>query len=222
MAMLDDAVVFANNPEPRNACLLLLDTSGSMGGAPIDELNDGLTLFRDEVTQDALASKRVEVAIVTFGGVVSLVQDFVTIDRFSPPHLTASGGTPMGEALVTGLQMIKARKQTYKDNGITYFRPWVFLITDGEPTDDLAHAATLLQREEAGKGVEFFAVAVGQGGLAAMPALSGLSSKPPVALNGLQFRQLFKWLSDSSKAVSRSKPGDQVALPPPGWAAVTV
>lgn len=221
MTMLDDAVVFANNPEPRNACLLLLDTSGSMGGAPISELNDGLRLFRDDLTQDSLASKRVEIAIVTFGGDVNVVQDFVTVDQFSPPQLTAGGSTPMGEALVTGLQMIRSRKQTYKDNGITYFRPWVFLITDGEPTDDLGQAATALQKEEASRGVEFFAVAVGQGGIAAMPALSALSSKPPVALKGLQFKDLFKWLSASSKRVSASKPGDQVALPPPGWAAIT-
>ena len=63
------AVEFAENPEPRCACLLLLDNSGSMSGAPIQQLNEGLRAFQEDLSADALASKRVEVGIVTFGPV---------------------------------------------------------------------------------------------------------------------------------------------------------
>lgn len=61
---LEDAVEFAENPEPRCPCVLLLDTSGSMQGAAIDALNQGLRTFQEELTKDALASKQVEVAVV--------------------------------------------------------------------------------------------------------------------------------------------------------------
>ncbi len=47
---------FADNPDPRVACVLLLDTSGSMGGAPIAELNTGLQQYRDELLLDNIAS----------------------------------------------------------------------------------------------------------------------------------------------------------------------
>jgi hypothetical protein len=57
-------VEFAENTEPRCPCLLLLDTSGSMRGKPIDELNTGVRQFRDELFADEMAPKRVEVAIV--------------------------------------------------------------------------------------------------------------------------------------------------------------
>ncbi len=60
---------FADNPEPRCPCLLLLDTSGSMSGAPIAELNAGIQAFKDELIADEIAIKRVEVAVVTFGPV---------------------------------------------------------------------------------------------------------------------------------------------------------
>ena len=60
---------FADNPEPRCPCLLLLDVSGSMGGQPITELNAGLTTFQNELVSDQLAMKRVEVGIITFGPV---------------------------------------------------------------------------------------------------------------------------------------------------------
>src|SRR4051812_33365369 len=92
---------FAENPEPRVPCVLLLDVSGSMSGAPIAELNQGLIALKDTLSADSLASKRAELAIVTFGGVVNVIQDFVTAEHFQPPQLHASGGTPMGQAIGT-------------------------------------------------------------------------------------------------------------------------
>ena len=97
---------FADNPEPRCPCLLLLDTSGSMSGAPVSELNAGLVTFKDELAADSLAMKRVEVAVVTFGP-VKVESSFHTAPNFFPPHLQASGDTPMGAAIKQGLDMIK-------------------------------------------------------------------------------------------------------------------
>ena len=104
---LIDAVEFAENQEPRCPCVLLLDTSGSMAGQPIAALNAGLATFRDDLMQDPVAPKRVEVAVVAFDTTVRLVQDFVTPDRFEPPLLTAQGATHMGAAINTALDMVE-------------------------------------------------------------------------------------------------------------------
>ncbi|MFC1466298.1 MAG: VWA domain-containing protein [Candidatus Brachytrichaceae bacterium NZ_4S206] len=215
---------FVDNPEPRCAVVLVLDTSGSMDGQPIGELNAGLKQLATDLREDALARLRVELAMVTFGGRVDVVKvggrEFVSPDDFNPPTLSASGETPMGQAVRTALQLLRARKNTYKQQGVDYFRPWLFLLTDGEPTDnDWQAAATEAREEEGRKGVLVFPIGVGQ---ANMQKLSQFSAqRQPVRLQGLAFKELFTWMSKSLQAVASSKPGDQVPLPlPTGWASI--
>ncbi|MBK1987567.1 VWA domain-containing protein [Sphaerospermopsis aphanizomenoides BCCUSP55] len=206
---------FVENPENRCPVILLLDTSGSMSGQPIQELNRGLAAFKEDVLRDAQASLSVEVAIVTFGP-VRLIQDFVTIDHFTPPKLEADGVTPMGEAIEYSLDLVEKRKQTYKDNGILYYRPWVFLITDGAPTDYWQNAAQRVREEEEQRRMLFFTVAVQNADMNKLREIAP-PGRPPVMLNGLDFRALFVWLSTSMKRVSSGKVGEAVALPPVGW-----
>ena len=214
-----DAAEFMDNPEPRCPCLLLLDTSASMSGNPIKQLNDGLTIFKDELMADAMAIKRVEVGIITFGP-VNIALDFQTADMFTPPMLSTTGNTPMGQAIESGVELINSRKAVYRQNGISYYRPWVFLITDGAPTDNWTNAASAVHAGESSKAFTFFAVGVEGANMDILARISPPNRKP-LHLKELRFRDLFVWLSSSLGRVSASVPGDTIPLAAPtGWAEV--
>jgi uncharacterized protein YegL len=220
-----------DNPNPRVACVLLLDTSYSMserhgadGRVPIDELNDGFALFCKEVGEDEYASKRTEVAVVTFGGVARVAIDFTEGRDLQPQRFAADGGTPMGAAIDIAIDEIARQKQAYKDAGLLYYRPWLFAISDGAPTDPdaFARATQRLRDLEAAKGINVFAVGVGPH--ADFMQLAKLSARrDPLALKGLSFKELFQWLSSSMGAVSQSQPptgdgkSEKLPLPEPTW-----
>lgn len=221
MAGLIDQIEIANTQQPHCATVLLLDTSHSMSqDGRIDQLNEGISLFHREVCEDELARKRVDLATVTFGERVEIQQPFTPIEQFSPPVLSARGRTPMGAAIRQAIEMIEERKVHYKTLGVDYYRPWIFMLTDGEPTDmregSEAWNETVAQIHggERDSKFLFFAVGVGE---ANMDILAGLSppSRPPLLLMENRFRSMFQWLSKSQTRVSSSRPGDHVALDDP-------
>ena len=215
---LDEAVEFAENPEARCACVLLLDTSGSMQGTAIDALNQGLWAFKEDLMKNSLASRRVEVAVVTFDSDVKVVHEFVTADSFEPPTLTAQGLTHLGAGIHLALDMIQARKALYRTHGVAYYRPWIFMVTDGEPQGEpeqiIEQVTQRVKQDEVNKRVAFFPVGVENANL---DRLGQISVRTPIKLTGLNFTEMFLWLSASMTAVSHSQMDEQVALPPVGW-----
>jgi uncharacterized protein YegL len=238
-------VGLASNPEPRCPCVLLLDVSGSMaeviensgkdlgytvqqdgqtyravsgGVTRIDRVNEGLRAYHADLMNDSLAAQRVEVSVITFGNTVETVSPFVTAQEFTPPTLTANGETPLGAAVLRAIDAVTERKRSYKQSGLHYYRPWIFLITDGAPTDAWQEAAARVREGEQKKAFAFFAVGV-EG--ANFDILQQIAVRKPLALKGYSFREMFVWLSQSQRSVSHSNPGqeDQVKLASPaGWA----
>lgn len=206
------AVEFADNPEPRCPCVLVLDTSGSMAGLAMDQLNQALKQFVREVSGDSLAAKRLELAVVSCGGDVRVAHDFTTINQFVPPILMAGGDTPLGAAVERGLDLIDTRKRNYRLGGVAYYRPWLIVLTDGEPTDDMRQAARRLNESEATKSLVAFCFGTDQFDKAKM---SKVFPRTPLMMRGACYREFFQWLSASMASVSHSRPGDRLQLQKP-------
>jgi uncharacterized protein YegL len=210
-------VALRDNTSQRLPCVLLLDGSGSMADSgAIDELNAGLRLLEQELKKDDVASQRVQLLVIRFGGNadVEVLSEWTDAMAFNAPQLIANGSTPMGAAVRVGLTKLEEQKARYRAHGIAYNRPWMFLITDGEPTDDdwQQSAAESRAAEQAGKVIFF---AIGAGNDANLTKLAEFSKRKPAMLQGLKFRELFLWLSSSTRSASKQAPGSTVQLAPP-------
>ena len=205
-----DLAEFVDNPESRCPVILLLDTSDSMKGAPIAELNSGLAAFKYYVEEDPIAALRVDLAIITFGGEAKILQNFKTIDQFTAPQLEAHGNTPLGHALKLALDLLESRKDSYKRNGISYYRPWLFLMTDGAPTDGMLwyENATLAQKQDEEGKLSLYTIAVKGADMRILSQIAP-SHRPPFLLKDLKFQELFQWLSASIGHVSNSSPSGE-------------
>ncbi|MEJ8679925.1 VWA domain-containing protein [Plesiomonas shigelloides] len=202
-----------DNPAPRCPCLLLLDTSGSMQGKPLTELGDAVGQFISEVQLDERAAYSVELSIVTFGGQVTEAQPFMPMVQFdSRPAFNAMGETPLGGAIELAIRRLEERKNAYQQAGVSYYQPWVVVMSDGAPTDSMKwkeQAARLKVLAEQKKAV---VLCIGIGDDADLNTLGQCAVMTPKKLQGLRFSEFFSWLSESMARVSASTPGDRVTL----------
>ncbi|MDJ0800607.1 MAG: SPFH domain-containing protein [Calothrix sp. MO_167.B12] len=199
--------------EPRCPVVLLLDTSSSMSSECINQLIEGIVTFQQELMQDTVASRSIEVAMITFGDSAQVVQDFTIVESLSPPKLVANGISAMGQGIELALNELESRKVTYKNNGIQEHPAWMFLVAGSTPSDNWKNAARSLREAFDNSKLIFFTAVAVQG--ANMDILNHIApSDPPVMLNELKFQELFHWLADSLKRVSSSKVGSSTKLPP--------
>ena len=158
-----DQSEFADNPEARCSIVLILDVSGSMVGPKIDTLNRALVKFRDMIREDPVTALRADVAIIEFDD-EARVYDFTNGADFEAPVLAPQGETNFSKPINVALDLIEARKQSYRDGGIAYYRSLAYFLTDGIPNDDpgdLDRAAQRLAQVEENRGVAFFSFIIG-------------------------------------------------------------
>jgi uncharacterized protein YegL len=198
-------IQIATNPAPRTPCVLVLDVSGSMNDAAsgtghrrIDELNEGIRALHAALRGDPDAIRRVEIALVTVGGpesTATLAQDFSTVDYFEPPVFEAGGGTPLGEGVITALEALDTRRRLLRRYGRAITRPWMFVLSDGEPTDEenVWQAAVTQAKESVKRGSCLVYPLLIEG--TRNPRLAELSEAPVTPLRAAKFVEFFRWVS---------------------------
>ncbi len=198
--------------EPHLACVLLVDTSSSMAGSPIDSLNDAINQFKEQTMLSEQARKSVDIAIIQFNDGASVVQDFTPLSHMTPVRLNASGYTSMGAGINLAIDKVKERNRFYQTMGTPCYKPWIFMITDGAPTDDITSAQQRINEEES-KGshgkLKFWAVGVPGYSKETLTSLT----KRCIALDEANFTGIFNWMSESMVTISVSRVDENPQLP---------
>lgn len=195
------------------AIVLCVDTSSSMSGKPIQELNRGIELFFKELYNDEIARYSAEVAIVEFNTKANTKLPFTAVDSVDEMQsdLEAHGYTALGAAVQIALNELDNKKREYQQDGLSYYQPWLILMSDGSPTDDYhAIAKEAHQRSEA---LKLLSIPIGIGSSADLDTLAKFSATvPALTLKDNNFKSFFKWLSASVSNQSRSSKENQLNL----------
>ena len=215
---LIDNVEFAENPMPRCPVVLLIDTSGSMSvDNRMQMVNYAMDEFKQSLTKDTQTALSADIALVTFSHKVE-TYDFSAVDEFTPQTLSPYGGTKIALAVHTALDMLDTRKHVYRENGISYYRPILMLITDGYPEHDtpeeIMEVRERLMSEEEGRSVAFFAFGIEEADTERLSEITP-PNRPPKNIGDVsQVNGIFQWLSNSIAKISTSHPGDRIRLDP--------
>ena len=205
---------------------LCLDTSSSMRGKPIEELNKGIKLFYETIKNDEISCMSTDLSIVTFGnGGVKSMYDFSNLNKNpNPPELKAGGNTPMGDAVNKALDMIENRRDEYHRKGIDHYKPWLVIMTDGHPFGDSSKTSLPTAQRRATELVNnnklgVFPIWIGNNNQEkGMSILAGFSPKnKPAKLKGIDFSKFFDWLSKSVSSASSSNSESDIRLAPLDW-----
>ena len=214
------APVIDNPGGAHMACVLLLDTSYSMDGEPINSLNQAIREFRKNLSADAMVQKCLDICIISFNSEAEVVMPFTPISRMEPVTLTVDGTTAMSKGIHLAIDQLKERNRFYNELGTPVYIPWIFMITDGMPdsNDDIESARQRIELEET-KGsqgkLRFLALGVPGYDKKTLVELTRHQGPNPriMELSDYDFAPILSWIADSMKVISVSRVGEKPALP---------
>lgn len=219
----------ARNASRRVPVVICIDCSFSMRQqARLKKVMEGLKGFISEMSRDNIACDSVELCIISFGGEFAKVEmRFRTPDKVKLPNLVASGQTPLAGAVHLALDALEEQKERYEDNGISFYRPMLILIGDGDETGSprqLMQEAARLKEESDAKHLNVLCIIVGDENKIRRESGSLMKLAPDGKvhyLRDLKFNEFFGWLSKSIQKTSQSMSGEEVFYEPTGnWAQV--
>ena len=194
---------------------LLLDCSGSMAGEPIEAVKQGIKTLISELKGDPQALETAFLSIITFDSSARQISPLTELMLFKEPSIQAGGATALGGALKVLADCVTNEVRTSTATQKGDWKPLVFLMTDGAPTDNLDEGVDAIKQVSVGN-----IIACGAGANANANTLKKITNNV-LMMNNLtagDMAQFFAWVSSSIKASSKiidEMPGDPIQLPPP-------
>lgn len=148
--------------ESRLVRVLLVDTSSAMSGVPIRQLNQALLRIGDFLNTEKNIGNIADICVISFNSNVEEKVPFCPASNCTMPTLSAGGKASMNKAIIKGLDVIEERIQAYRRSGCLCCCPEIYLLTNGEPTDqDMEEEAKYRLKQALGGDIQFFPVGIG-------------------------------------------------------------
>lgn len=194
--------------------IFLIDTSGSVAGQPLRNINANLNRFKQFVCEDDLAANCVDVCVISFDDEARVIQDWVPVKEMRPIELVAGGMTDLGGAVLLGIEKERQRSRDYYYAGISQKKPYFILLTDGgDNKGKLDEAANeVVRRVREGK-MKLFFLGFGEYDRSVAAKLTANDGWCFEVEDGdFDFGDFFDFVAASVRAVSVSAPGARVNI----------
>jgi uncharacterized protein YegL len=201
---------------------LILDCSESMAGPAIEEVERGVRTLVAELCSNPLALESAYLSVITFAREAKQVVPLTELFQFQPPKLSVRTGTNLGAALKLLLECLK--RDIVKTTSTTKgdYRPLVFLLTDGQPTDNYGPAVAALRAANNPRIANIYAIGCGPDvDTAVLREITDIVMRLPDATPEA-IRKFFVWLSASVQTASTrigepgANQGIELPAPPAG------
>lgn len=182
---------------------LVIDVSESMAGDALTQLENGMRQITSDLMQDPYALETAWLSVIAFAGRARTLTPLTELAEFVPPHLPVGGGTALGGALIHLMDEIDRNVTPGTAERKGDWKPLVFLMTDGVPTDNAEPALQRWQRHYAHR-VALVAVSIGGGG---DPAVLSRLTDDIIPFDDTApgaFRNFITWITHSVKSSTRS------------------
>lgn len=197
---------------------ILADCSGSMAGDPIESVKSGISALHSELMNDPSAVESAFLSVITFDSSARQVVPLTELASFTPPNLNASGTTALGAALKTLIDCLQTEVKQNSGEVKGDWKPLIFLLTDGAPTDNWQQYADELKTKNPGN---IIAVACGDGADSSLLKTIAGTVLEMKNISPSEFSAFFKWVSQAVSGVSQKcgaapdAAAGGIALPPP-------
>jgi len=186
---------------PRCPVVLLLDTSQAMSEEYLENLLEGINRFEQELSQDNIACRCIEVSVIAFGGSAKVMQSFAYAGKFSIHSLELGGTAATGQSIEIALKNIAHREALYKSQNIYHYKPLVILIIGSTPNDNWQHAVQKIKQAVAEDRLTFLTVGIEGVDMNILNQIAPPKT-PPTTLKGLKFEPLFYGFANLLKRVA--------------------
>jgi len=195
---------------------LLLDCSSSMIGVPIEQVRQGLSALLDDLMTEPMALETVYLSVITFHSTAQQLMPLTELMQFKEPQIQANGATALGAALCLLKDCLDKEICQGSEHQKCDWKPLVFLMTDGMPTDYWETAADEIKKRKIANLVAF---AAGSGAdIDNLKRITDIVLKSDELSPGA-LKAFFQWMSQSilrtNKSVQAIVPDEPIDLPPP-------
>lgn len=208
-----------NNASTRIPICICVDASYSMMiDRRMEQVNKGIRSFICDIRNNIYAVDSVELCVISFGSEVKVEREFSTEMATGSENerkttfidITPQGKTPLGKAVLTAIEKIEERQKMYNTRGVTTYKPWLILISDGKATDNVSEAAyQTISLQRAGR-IKVLCVGIGdEANDLAQFKLDG----EVIQLKDFALTDFFSWLSKSMSKQSRQLPEMDIDIP---------